>query len=298
MTEERSKTDAGGVTDSLVTQTYRDSATETAPASLNETVLRQAKAGGGRGYSRSILWLRPMAWAATIGLCLAIVVELSGVPQPEPGMFEVPESRSVTGAPQAEDELAAEMPALEQDAPVGDSRSQIYEESPASPVSDAGEDVQKILRDQEGRSESKIEPFQASPARDIVAEGRIAESVAAEAAGDAVSAPAETDTADPGAFRVDDAPILERAENEARLREGQDEGARQLAVPSSAVMPAAALEADAVATEAPCDDDTIATPETWFACIEELETAGLADVAREQRVLLQDAFPEFEPPSE
>jgi hypothetical protein len=34
--------------------------------------------------------MRPMAWAATIGLCLAIVIDLSNLPQPDSSMLSVP----------------------------------------------------------------------------------------------------------------------------------------------------------------------------------------------------------------
>ena len=62
MTEERSKIDTDGVADPLVSQSYRESAAEITPPALDQAVLRQARREGGSRYSRSVLWLRPMAW--------------------------------------------------------------------------------------------------------------------------------------------------------------------------------------------------------------------------------------------
>jgi len=90
MTEERSHTDIDGVSDPLVSRTYRESASEHAPDALNQAVLRQAAQNVSSRYSRAVFWMRPMAWAATIGLCLAIVIDLSSLPQPDSSMLSVP----------------------------------------------------------------------------------------------------------------------------------------------------------------------------------------------------------------
>ena len=90
MTEERSHTDTDGVSDPLVSRTYRESAAERVPDALNQAVLRQAAQNVSSRYSRAVFWMRPMAWAATIGLCLAIVIDLSSLPQPDSSMLSVP----------------------------------------------------------------------------------------------------------------------------------------------------------------------------------------------------------------
>jgi hypothetical protein len=88
MTEERSHSDS--VRDTLVSRTYREAAVERAPDDLNQAVLLRARQHSSNRYSRSVIWLRPMAWAATIGLCLAIVVEINNVPQPTPEQMALP----------------------------------------------------------------------------------------------------------------------------------------------------------------------------------------------------------------
>lgn len=69
--------------DEAVARAYREFATERTPATLNEQVLREAAHEAGRGYARWIGWLRPLAWAATAGLTIAIVIDLVDTPAPD-----------------------------------------------------------------------------------------------------------------------------------------------------------------------------------------------------------------------
>lgn len=67
--------------DALVTETYRDLASEKTPDHLNQAVL--IKAGGKKRAAKEPLlarWMKPLTWAATIGLSLAIVLEISKLP--------------------------------------------------------------------------------------------------------------------------------------------------------------------------------------------------------------------------
>jgi len=69
--------------DELVTETYRELGVEKAPERLNQSILRMASAGGKPSPAGGILfaaWMKPLALAATIGLSLAIVLEVSQVP--------------------------------------------------------------------------------------------------------------------------------------------------------------------------------------------------------------------------
>lgn len=84
MTNERQHPDFAVETDETVSATYRELSREGAPNHLNEKVLQQAAERALRPrYSRSVMWTRPLAWAATVGLCLAIVLEVTRVPTPE-----------------------------------------------------------------------------------------------------------------------------------------------------------------------------------------------------------------------
>ena len=82
MTEQRSTPDIDGLDDPLVSSSYQESASERTPDALNRSVMQQAREQVRKRFFRPVAWLRPMAWAATIGLSLAIVIELTTLPQP------------------------------------------------------------------------------------------------------------------------------------------------------------------------------------------------------------------------
>ena len=69
------------ISDADVSRVYREAAGERTPAHLDDAVLATARREAKSPYERSIRWLRPMAWAATVGLCLAIVIDVSLVPE-------------------------------------------------------------------------------------------------------------------------------------------------------------------------------------------------------------------------
>ena len=103
MTNERNNKDR----DQLVRDTYRALADERAPDRLNDRVLKQAAKAGRSRYSLTRAWTRPVAWAATIGLSLAIVLELTRLPQTEPDVVGI----SVPDRPvQKEDRATANAP--------------------------------------------------------------------------------------------------------------------------------------------------------------------------------------------
>jgi hypothetical protein len=80
MTEERNQTDARA--DALVSQAYRDLADERTPEHLDRTILRAAAKAARPRYSRFIAWTRPLAWAATVMLSVALVLEVTNSPSP------------------------------------------------------------------------------------------------------------------------------------------------------------------------------------------------------------------------
>jgi hypothetical protein len=65
------------LSDPLVSRTYRDLSDEHAPEHLDHVVLNEARSAAIPEYTAANSWLRPAAWVTTIGLCLAIVLEVS-----------------------------------------------------------------------------------------------------------------------------------------------------------------------------------------------------------------------------
>jgi len=63
--------------DPRVSDAYRELATEKSPPELDATVLKMAAGDVRTRYGLARGWLRPVAWAATIGLSLAFVLEIS-----------------------------------------------------------------------------------------------------------------------------------------------------------------------------------------------------------------------------
>ena len=83
MTNEREHPKSVHETDALVSKTYADMADERTPDRLNKLVLRKAANAARPQYSRSMRWMRPAAWAATIAICLAITLQVTKVPVPD-----------------------------------------------------------------------------------------------------------------------------------------------------------------------------------------------------------------------
>ena len=108
-------------TSELVSETYRAFADERTPEHLNRAVLRDAAKAARPRYLRSVSWTRPLAWAATITLSVALVLEVSNLPAPGPEAFdgtsnklELQQSEMDAAAGAADD---ARKPVLEESVP-------------------------------------------------------------------------------------------------------------------------------------------------------------------------------------
>ena len=283
MTEERNNDSS----DPVVSDLYRESASERAPASLNEAVLRNAAAHANKGYAHSMLWMRPLAYAATVVLSLAIVVQIV-LP---PSTHDAVPAASLSPAAEAEQlDLYADLV----DAPAGEATDD--------------DDPLKRLRDQEVREETKIEEFDV-PA--VVAEtvpevsadmlpqdepealpqvtaqlGRVDANSAAALEEIAVQGQTPPETADLESAALSSAMVMEEAGDMAALRSMQPGNY------AYSVSQAAPIE------ESVCEPDDVESPNTWAECIERLEEAGRSEEAIAERVMLITAFPDFEWPAE
>lgn len=96
MTDTPMKKDDPG--DPRVSAAYRELADERSPEHLDHIILNAARGAARPRWNKAIAWLRPAAWVATIGVCLAIVVEISllqdgevgGLDSITPGTIETP----------------------------------------------------------------------------------------------------------------------------------------------------------------------------------------------------------------
>jgi hypothetical protein len=130
--------------DPRVSEAYRSSATETTPPELDETILKMAANSAPTRYGLARGWLRPLAWAATIGLSLAFILEISqyqNVTVLSDPIPEKVEQRVNTGASSAAKALP---PRAEKAAPAAmDSapQRQSFASDGASPVTESEERV-------------------------------------------------------------------------------------------------------------------------------------------------------------
>ena len=279
MTEEREKTDSVGETDALVTRTYRDVANERTPDHLNQAVLKEAASAVRPRYSRFINWTRPMAWAATVTLCVALVLEVTRAPVPQSiaPVDNVTRSESV---PQELD-VADDVPATGRPGGTPEAETPVYEvlEKTVAPTTQP-ERASNIAASKKAQTK-ETRANEASPKLSLRsrADGKLSQE-------EQLAAP-KPSSADE--FRVKDADMLIKAEEMARTQTGDSIEASQSF--DAALVSGTAGHAD---TNATCDESGRSTPESWLACIEELEEAGRPDEARRQRELLQEVFPDFD----
>lgn len=93
--------DSEETVDPRVSAAYREMANERSPEHLDHVILNAARAAAKPRWNRAVAWLRPAAWVASIGVCLAIVVEIALLPEPEPAGF-APAAEQAPVAPAAE----------------------------------------------------------------------------------------------------------------------------------------------------------------------------------------------------
>jgi len=279
MTDDRKPAAAGQETDDRVTEAYRGLATERAPDRLDRAVLSKARAAARPQYSRLRAWTRPMAWAATVMLSVAIVLQIGEVPGPEGIGYDEAATQM------REDVSEAEVPKKEtaKDAPSEMPSSALLDGPPAvSPArslntaADARDDVAV------GRAAAK----QTAPAPALEKRQRTELSQETKLEQQPAAPEAGTD-----AFAPRDADMLQRAAEMARTQSGEN----TVSAPQGSADGALELSSFGLRNAAPtCDEAATQTAETWLECITELEQAGFSDAALWQRERLQQEFPDFE----
>jgi len=278
MTEDRNPAAAAQETDERVTQAYRELATEHTPEHLDRAVLGKARAAARPPYSRLRSWTRPMAWAATVMLSVAIVLQIGDVPGPEGIGYDEPASKLREAVSEAQ------VPTIEttEDATSGMPSSELLEESPAeaparslNTATDERRDaaVGRAATDQ-ATPEAALEKRQRAK---LPPDSKLEQQPAAPEAGI-------------DAFAPRDADMLQRAAEMARTQSGEN----KVSAPQGSADGALELSSFGLRDETPaCDETATQTPEAWLECIRELEEAGFSDVALRQRELLQQNFPDF-----
>jgi hypothetical protein len=255
--------------DAVVSDEYRELAQERTPAHLDHVVLNEARRAARNRPIRRVSWLRPAAWVTTIGLCLAIVLEVTDL---------VPQDTMIIDQPAAleQEEYRAAEPAAEQkrpDTPASEmvqGRSRI--EAGVAPVEMASPGRSKVELEEEATGA----PSTATLPSEILMKSRALESAT-------LDAPAQNDMM-----------MLRDAESRARAQEGT---AREIIRPLSADVQLAAERADADAEAVRyCGPDETGSPDSWMECILRLQQDGRHDEARLEHDRLHETFPGAEIP--
>ena len=262
MTDERDK--PASIVDETVSRTYREVADERTPEHLDRAVLAEASRAARPRYARSRAWTRPLAWAATITLTVAIVLELTQVPEPEDAFFE------------------QQTPALDDaaDPAAGTAAAPAEAEAPASNAPGRSGDV---LPRAPGKT-SLMQKTAAPMATEADADRR--QAVAPETVAEPATAPVDT-----AAFEVEDKELLNRADEMAEMQYSKSR--EETVAPGQA----ARFRAGALATTAEaCPEEVRRDPQDWLECIRALEETGMEAEAEAQKRLLKEAYPAFELP--
>jgi len=251
--------------DPLVADTYKELAQERVPDHLNKRMLRLATREGRTPYSRARAWMRPAAWAATVGLSLAIVLEVTRLPQIEPDTASIPEPKQ---------ELADKNDSVaRQTRPAAESADRVTMDTFAP------KDM-SVLREAESRARAQAGPDVApiAPRADIDSapdESIAVKRVSADEDLPASSVVAERDTAE--------RPSTERPSAGGRLAE-----------------PVSASTSFAVADKKKALESGFACPmklresaESWMACIRELRESGREELADSEYDEFRRIFPNF-----
>ena len=269
MSNERPSPDSNGVTDPAVSQAYRETADERVPAELDRAVLNTAADAARPRYARSIAWLRPLAWTATIGLCLVIVLEMSRVPLPEQAIFETPAAASdAHGKKNLPDEIDG-----------ADTAERLRQDLD-------GFAIEAVTDDSAAKFETSLPASTPAPAMPQPHAMKRARSRAPDAESQQTSAAPATES-----FTVRNPELLRQANELARsysdtLVETEQPALRSIATEMTGI----------ISIAGDCDEDAIATPSIWVECIEDLEKAGFVAAAQRERERLLRAFPDYELP--
>jgi hypothetical protein len=250
--------------DKLVSAEYRAVARERTPAELDAAILRQAKAATSRLQDFTALWLRPLAFVATLALSLALLLEWTSSPEFLPDQSP----KTDAGSHDAGSEVhRLEAPSTSSafrknsDAPAG-------KEQTAEPAMPADS-----VRTNNGQAGRTIE----SDNKPVVDEG---------ASVDFTEVIEATSKKGPGTDSVSRNAIQE-------LRQSRPESGAQL----EEIMVSGSKAAVSDAAARPCNEEQTADPESWWQCIAELEKAGRHDEAAAELDMLRAAHPDFEAPA-
>ena len=280
--------------DPLVSAEYRATATERTSPALDAMVLEKARAAAKNSRLRGFtaFWFRPLAFIATLGLSLALVLELTKTPE----LQSLMDTEADVGrrAPQPFETVpadAADSLTTEFHRPVDsparmerpDAKSDAGSGKPQPPAS--AQDL-NLNDDAGGRNRSKLT---AAPTNAVITK----------------QAPVPANA--PGGDERASAGIAEMPETSSKRMQETDsvteyaiQSLRQTrAAGKPQIEEVAALRVSDVVpdtTASSCAEQQVADSMTWWQCITQLKEAGRDDEAKVELDLFNAAYPDFQPP--
>jgi len=308
-----------------VSALYKELANESVPTRLDRSVLRKAAASKGKAAYLFNGWLRPATFVATVGLCLAILVQVRNETPREPAIFDIP-AQDVLPAPAAGGSDRARpsagvddsydsatgttaVPSAGQAAnaqnepadagrsagstmnvsPDGDSAASPINSEHAVPSAGQTANVENEPADTQSSADaSKSVLAEAESANLPIASGLAVAQPAAQADPEPVDLPAVESSNQSMATDFNRGASLQTQAPAAAM-----ESVAGLSAARSDLEPAGRSESDEA--ERFCTDEQIGTAEAWWQCIQMLEEAEQNHAASIEAELLKAAFPEFSP---
>ena len=246
-----------GLVDPEVSASYRELATERTPERLDRAVLKAAAVRPEpKPWPR---WTRPAAWAATIGLSLAIVLEQT-VLNPPSAVFDPTASGDLTELP-LQDRAGQTTPPFELPAPATPAR-------------------------RESATRTGSDPKGVSPPPGSASSDR--RELVDEQAPTPSPTPGQMPAISSESLAASDTGMLQEAEDRARLHRDTN-----LPAGTARLRSVVAGETEANLANSFCTPEARASAESWLACILDLERRELHDPVQAEREALAEAFPDF-----
>ena len=262
-------------TDRLVSDAYDELANERTPDALNREVLRLAAKEGRTRYSIARAWMRPAAWAATIGLSLVVVLELTNMPESD--MAPLPESVPIDRADEPQGALAKRSRPYTPEEQTAE-KAMLLDDAPAVSMDTAPDEVASQSLDPPRTLEAS-DPDDLSETMERAQEQVVQPSLVPMAVEQkAATAPQRS------ADRV--------SESQAETATEQSASAAQRAESFAAGITSLSAESDYL-----CPEEARLSAEKWLKCIQGLEASSPRELIDREYEALRESYPDFEYPA-
>jgi len=261
--------------DRLVSDVYHELADEKTPETLNREVLRRAAKEGRTRYSIARAWMRPAAWAATIGLSLVVVLELANMPESE--MSPLPQSVP-PGAAAAPEDSDRRRDSIDEDTMLESKATEERQDGlakrsrPYSPEEQVAEKAMMLNEVAPASSDARDDEI-ASPGRDL---------------------PQALEAADLDSMKESFERTRKQVEQPIAVERKVEQAADRAPLAQSSAAGIASMRMEA---EYLCPAELRLSAEKWLQCIMDLEETTARELVDREYEAFRKSFPKFEHPA-